>query len=98
MLGRTLFQQISKLGNVPGWLLSSAIATSMTVVMGYAAIEWFEKGERITNERFSQLSKELSKSFVQKFKELFKKKPKQKELKETVIDLVSGEPSSSEKA
>lgn len=98
MLGRTLFQQISKLGNVPGWLLSSAIATSMTVVMGYAAIEWFEKGERITNERFSQLSKELSKSFVQKFKELFKKKPKQKELKETVIDLVSGEPTSSEKA
>jgi GTP-binding protein Era len=98
MLGRTLFQQISKLGNVPGWLLSSAIATSMTVVMGYAAIEWFEKGERITNERFSQLSKELSKSFVQKFKELFKKKPKQKELKETVIDLVSGVPDSSEKA
>ncbi len=75
MLGRTLFQQLSKLGSVPGWLLSSAIATSMTVVMGYAAIEWFEKGERITSERFNQLSKDLSKAFMERFKQVFKNAP-----------------------
>lgn len=91
MLGRTLFQQLSKFGSVPGWLLSSAIATSMTVVMGYAAIEWFEKGERITSDRFSQLSKELSQSFMQRFLKVFKKKPSKKSLQETVIEIVSEE-------
>jgi len=89
MLGRSLFQQFSKLASVPGWLLSSAIATSMTVVMGYAAIEWFEKGERISNERFGQLSKDLSKKMLERFKQTFKKKPGKRELKQTVIDIVA---------
>ena len=89
MLGRSLFQQFSKLASVPGWLLSSAIATSMTVVMGYAAIEWFEKGERISNERFGQLSKDLSKKMLERFKQTFKKKPGKRELKQTVIDIVT---------
>lgn len=92
MLGRTLFQQLSKFASVPGWLLSSAIATSMTVVMGYAAIEWFEKGERVTSERFNDLSKELSQSMLERFKQVFKKKPSKKKLKETVIELVSEPP------
>ncbi|HHX08889.1 MAG TPA: GTP-binding protein [Chloroflexi bacterium] len=92
MLGRTLFQQLSKFASVPGWLLSSAIATSMTVVMGYAAIEWFEKGERVNSERFNELSKELSQSMLERFKQVFKKKPSKKKLKETVIELVSEPP------
>ena len=91
MLGRSLFQQFSKLASVPGWLLSSAIATSMTVVMGYAAIEWFEKGERISNERFGQLSKDLSKSMMERFKQVFKKKPNKRKLKQIVIDIVAEE-------
>jgi len=91
MLGRTLFQQFSKFASVPGWLLSSAIATSMTVVMGYAAIEWFEKGERISNERFSQLSKDLSKKMLGRFKQVFTKKPNKRKLKQTVIDIVAEE-------
>ena len=89
MLGRTLFQQFSKFASVPGWLLSSAIATSMTVIMGYAAIEWFEKGERISNERFGQLSKDLSKSMLERFKKVFKNKPSKRKLKQTVIDIVA---------
>jgi len=92
MLGRTLFQQLSKFASVPGWLLSSAIATSMTVVMGYAAIEWFEKGERVNSERFNELSKELSQSMLERFKQVFKKKLSKKKLKETVIELVSEPP------
>jgi len=91
MLGRTLFQQFSKFASVPGWLLSSAIATSMTVVMGYAAIEWFEKGERISNERFSQLSKDLSKKMLGRFKQVFTRKPNKRKLKQTVIDIVAEE-------
>ena len=91
MLGRTLFQQFSKLASVPGWLLSSAIATSMTVVIGYGAIEWFEKGERITQARFGQLSKDLSRKMMARFMQVFKKKPSKGKLKETVVDIVSEE-------
>ena len=88
MLGKLLFQQLSKLAAVPGWILSSAIATSMTIAMGYAAIEWFEKGERISNEKFRQLSRELSQSLVLRLREIFKRKPSKKQLKKVVADLV----------
>lgn len=88
MLGRALFQQLSKFAAVPGWILSSAIATSMTIVMGYAAIEWFEKGERISNERFSQLSRELSQSLVERMRKVFKSKPSKKQMKQVMVDLV----------
>ena len=89
MLGKLLFQQLSKFAAVPGWILSSAIATSMTIAMGYAAIEWFEKGERISNEKFRQLSRELSQSLVLRLREIFKRKPSKKQLKKVVADLVS---------
>ena len=88
MLGRVLFQQLSKFAAVPGWILSSAIATSMTIAMGYAAIEWFEKGERISNEKVHQLSRELSQSLVLRLREIFKRKPSKKQLKKVVADLV----------
>ncbi len=88
MLGRYLFQQLSKFAAVPGWVLSSAIATSMTVVMGYAAIEWFEKGERISNEKFRELSRELSQSMVERMRKLFTRKPSKKQMKQVVVDLV----------
>lgn len=88
MLGKLLFQQLSKFATVPGWILSSAIATSMTIAMGYAAIEWFEKGERISNEKFRQLSRELSQSLVLRLREIFKRKPSKKQLKKVVADLV----------
>ena len=88
MLGKLLFQQLSKFAAVPGWILSSAIATSMTIAMGYAAIEWFEKGERISNEKVHQLSRELSQSLVLRLREIFKRKPSKKQLKKVVADLV----------
>jgi uncharacterized protein (DUF697 family) len=52
MIARTTFQQLSKLGGVPGWLLSSAIATSATVAIGYAAMTWFARGERPSQDAF----------------------------------------------
>ncbi|MEA4931627.1 MAG: GTPase [Anaerolineaceae bacterium] len=88
MLGKLLFQQLSKFAAVPGWILSSAIATSMTIAMGYAAIEWFEQGERISNEKVHQLSRELSQSLVLRLREIFKRKPSKKQLKKVVADLV----------
>ncbi len=46
-LGRMIFMELSKLGGIPGWLLSAAIASSVTVVMGYAAAEWFQSGKKL---------------------------------------------------
>ncbi len=96
MLGRMLFQQLSKFAAVPGWILSSAIATSMTVVMGYAAIEWFEKGERISNEKFRELSRELSQSLVERMRKVFTRKPSRKQLKKVVVDLVGKDASATQ--
>ena len=53
-LARTIFQELSKFGGIPGWLLSAAIAASTTVVMGYAASVWFETGEGLSNEALSE--------------------------------------------
>ena len=86
LLARTLFQQLSKLGGVPGWLLSSAIATSTTVAMGYAASVWFEKGERISQESFNNLTKNVTKELVDKLKQRFKGKPSKKSLEQALQD------------
>jgi len=94
MLGRYLLQELSKFGGVPGWILCSGIATSMTVLMGYAAIEWFEKGERISDEKLRELSRELSQSLVERMGKLFTRKPSKKQMRQVVVDLVGEEAAS----
>jgi small GTP-binding protein len=90
LLARSLFQQLSKLGGVPGWLLSSAIAASTTVAIGYAASVWFERGERISQETFNNLSKNLTKELVEKLKQIFKRKPSKKNLEQALADSLEG--------
>ena len=84
LLARTLFQQLSKLGGVPGWLLSSAIAASTTVAIGYAASVWFEKGERISQKTFNDLTKNLTKIILENLKNRFKRKPNKKNFKQAL--------------
>lgn len=88
-LGRTLFYELSKFGGVPGWLLSAAIAVSMTVVMGYAATIWFERGERLSNESIQQLSKNLTKVFADQLKNLLKRKPGKQGLKTAIEKMLA---------
>jgi small GTP-binding protein len=83
-LGRTLFQELSKLGGVPGWLLSVAIASSTTVVMGYAAVRWFENGERLSSETLSRLTREITSRQLDALKNLGKRKPDQRGLQERI--------------
>ena len=59
-LGRTLFYEMSKFGGMPGWILAAVIAASTTVAMGYAAVAWFDKGERLTRKRMSELTWKVS--------------------------------------
>lgn len=89
MLGRTLFQQLSKLGGVPGWLLSSAIAASMTAVMGYASMVWFEKGERVSQKTLSEMSKKLTTVMLSKLKTAFKRKPSKQKMEGAMSEILS---------
>jgi len=79
-LARTIFQELAKLEGIPGWLLSAAIASSTTVVMGYAAIQWFEKGQKLSSETLKKLTKVLTGSMLDTLKSLGKHKPSRKEL------------------
>jgi len=67
-LGRTLFQELSKLGGVPGWVLSAAIAASTTVAMGYAAAIWFEKGEKVSRASLNAISSNLTKLLLERLR------------------------------
>uniref|UniRef100_A0A7C4KFU7 GTP-binding protein n=1 Tax=Anaerolinea thermolimosa TaxID=229919 RepID=A0A7C4KFU7_9CHLR len=75
-LGRTLFYELSKMGGIPGWLLSVAIASSITVTMGYAAILWFESGVRVSTATLNQISRQITQKIIHSLKNIGKKKPR----------------------
>ena len=83
-LGRTLFQELSKLGGFPGWLLSAAIASSTTVVMGYAAVRWFDKGQKLSTAALKKLTQAITTYLLDALKNLGKRKPGQKGLQQRV--------------
>lgn len=83
-LGRTLFQQLSKLGGIPGYALAAAIAASTTVVMGYASIAWFQKGEKLTSESLQKMTKDITDILIQSLKNLMKSRPSKTDLQEAI--------------
>lgn len=85
-LGRMLFQELSKFGGLPGWILSAAIAASTTVVMGYAAAEWFEKGQKLSKESLNQLTRKVTAQLVESLKSLGKRKPSRDKLQQAIAD------------
>jgi small GTP-binding protein len=91
-LGRTLFQELSKLGGLPGWLLSAAIASSTTVVMGYAAVRWFEKGEKLSSEALKKLTQGMTTYLLESLKNIGKRKPGQKKLQERIARSLEDSP------
>ena len=91
-LGRTLFQDLSKLGGLPGWLLSAAIASSTTVVMGYAAVRWFETGEKLSTEALKKLTQVMTAYLLDTLKGLGKRKPGQKGLRERITQSLESSP------
>jgi small GTP-binding protein len=91
-LGRTLFEELSKLGGLPGWLLSAAIASSTTVVMGYAAVRWFEKGEKLSTEALKKLTQEMTTYLLDTLKSHGRRKPGQKGLRERITQSLESSP------
>jgi small GTP-binding protein len=91
-LGRTVFQEFSKFGGPPGWLLSAAIASSTTVVMGYAAVRWFESGEKLAAGTFKKLATELTATLLAGLKNPEKGSPARKGLRERISLLLQNTP------
>ena len=91
-LGRTLFQELSKLGGLPGWLLSAAIASSTTVVMGYAAVRWFETGQKLSTEALKKLTQGMTTYLLDTLKSLGKRKPGQNGLRERITQSLESSP------
>ena len=56
-IARTIFQELSLLVGLAGWLLSAAVASSTTIGIGYAAIRWFDKGQKPSTGLFKMLGK-----------------------------------------
>ena len=83
-VGRTLFYELSKLVGLPGWILAAAVAASMTVATGYAAVIWFERGEKLTRQQVQALSRTLSTYLVEILKKRGRRKPSREELEERV--------------
>ena len=78
------------MGGLPGWLLSAAIAASTTVVMGYAAVRWFEKGEMLSSEALKKLTQTLTATLLERLKNLGKRKPGQQELQKNISEALEG--------
>jgi small GTP-binding protein len=91
-LGRTLFEELSKLGGLPGWLLSAAIASSTTIVMGYAAVRWFENGEKLSTEAIKKLTQDMTTYLLDTLKSLGRRKPGQKGLRERITQSLESSP------
>jgi GTPase len=83
-LGRALFQELSKLGGIPGYVLAAAIAASTTVVMGYASIVWFQKGEKLTSESLQKMTKDITNILLKSFKNLGKSRPSKTALQQAI--------------
>ena len=91
-LGRTLFYELGKLGGPPGWVLAASIAAATTVVMGYAAIIWFERGERLTSTSIKKLTKIVTAFLVDRLKRLGKRKPSRSTLSEELQQAINEAP------
>ena len=84
LIARTIFQQLSKLGGIPGWILSAAIAAATTAAIGYGAMMWFAYGEKPTQEALNKTVKDLTLYLKDQLIELGQKKPDKDTLRERI--------------
>lgn len=91
-LARTLFYEIAKLGGPPTWLVAAGVAAGTTVAMGYAAILWFERGERLTREGAQRVSRVVAGQLVETLKNLGRRKPSRDQLSQRIREALEESP------
>lgn len=83
-VGRTVFYELAKLGGPPAWVLSAAVAGSTTVAIGYGAVLWFERGERLSAEARRELVQAVTTALTDALKALGQRRPERTTLAERI--------------
>ena len=91
-LARTLFAELSKLGGPPTWMVAAGVAAGGTVAIGYAAILWFERGERLTREAASQITRTVSSYLIESLKSIGRRRPSRQQLSERLREALADSP------
>ena len=91
---RTLFQELSKLGGVPGWILSASIAASTTVAIGYGSMIWFAFGEKPTREAMDKIVTDVTDYLKDHLMGIGEKKPDRGTLRERITQALDNLPTS----
>lgn len=92
LLARTLFYELAKLGGPPAWLVAAAVAAGTTVALGYAAIIWFERGERLSREATSRIARTVTDHLLEGLKGLGRRRPSRQRLSERVREALEKSP------
>lgn len=92
VLARTAFGELSKLGGVPGWVLSASIAAGTTLSIGALIIEWFETGNKPKKGEVNRIAGRFGKQIRDKLKGLGRKKPSKESLTQALDDLLDTVP------
>jgi small GTP-binding protein len=92
VLARTAFGELSKLGGVPGWVLSASIAAGTTLSIGALIIEWFETGNQPKKGEVNRIAGRFGKQIREKLKSLGRKKPSKESLTQALDDLLDTVP------
>jgi small GTP-binding protein len=92
ILARTLFYELAKLGGPPAWLVAAAVAAGTTVALGYAAILWFERGERLSREATSRIARLVTGHLLEGLKGLGRRRPSRQRLSDRIREALEKSP------
>ena len=89
---RTAFQQLSKLGGIPGWVLSAGVAAATTAAMGYVSMLWFAHGEKPTQETIQRIITELTLFVREQLAEFGEDRPDKRTLRNRLTQIMQDLP------
>ena len=92
LIARTIFQQLSKLGGIPGWILSAAIAAATTMAIGYASMIWFAYGEKPTQEALEKVVTDITIYLKDQLSDLGTRKPDRGTLRQRIVRALNNLP------
>ncbi len=91
-LARTAFYELVKVGGPPTWLIAAAVAAATTVSMGYGAMIWFDRGERVSRETTQRVAKAVRAHIIDSLKSLGRRRPSKQELSERIQEALESVP------
>lgn len=91
VLARTVFSELSKLGGVPGWVLSASIAGGTTLSIGMVVLRWFQTGTKPDRKEMGRMAGKFGKTVRDRLSKMGRKKPTKESVTEALDDLLDEE-------